>query len=74
MFEENALLQMNFNQRIEYIKLTIDTESVYKNEVRRFGGLKPLVELNGKLAISSNQQNAQNNKKDTNDNGGVVDE
>ncbi len=64
VFEENALLQMNVNQRIEYIKLNIDTASIYKNEVRRLGGLKPLVELNGQLAISSNQQNAQNNKKD----------
>lgn len=59
-----ALSHMSNSQKLEYYKMIIDIGAGYKNEVRMAFGDRPLKELEGQLAISSNQQNALNNKTD----------
>ena len=68
-FYAKELIFMNTKQKIELFDILVDTGSCYKNEVRTAFGLKPLAELNGQIAMSSNLSNAENNKAD-NDNGG----
>lgn len=70
-FYAKEMLFMGTSQKLEYFKILVDIGGCYKNEVRTAFGNRPLPELDGQLAISSNQQNAENNKKDK---GGEVDE
>ena len=53
---------MDTSQKIELFDLLIDSASCYKNEVRVAFGMRPLPELVGQIAMSSNKTNAENNK------------
>lgn len=64
VFSSSDLIHMNVNQKLEYYKMLVDINGCYKNEVRIAFGDYPLKELEGQLAISSNQQNAINNMKE----------
>lgn len=70
-FSSTELIHMNPTQKLEYYKMLIDVGGCYVNEVRRAFGDYPIKELEGKLAVSSNQQNALNNKTED---GGVANE
>lgn len=67
-FYPHELIFMDTSQKIELFNLLIDSASCYKNEARVAFGLRPLPELAGQLAMSSNKTNAENNK--TGDNAG----
>ena len=45
-----------------YKRQLVDSASCYKNEVRTAFGMRPLPELAGQIAMSSNKSNAENNK------------
>lgn len=70
-FYAKELIFMNTQQKIELFDRLIDSGSCFKNEFRTAFGLKPLPELNGQIAMSSNLANAENNKVD---NGGESNE
>lgn len=72
VFYAKELIFMNTQQKIELFNILADTGSCYCNEMRTAFGLRPLAELNGKLAESSNKSNAENNK--VGNNGGEADE
>lgn len=86
MFYAKELIFMTTSEKLSYADLLVDSGSCYKNELRTMFGLRPLKELEGQLAESSNKTNAENNKEDdsTNevekvveeqpDDGGEVDE
>lgn len=57
---------MDTSQKLELFNLLTDTGSCYQNEVRTAFGMRPLPELTGKLATSSNKNNAMNNMDDSN--------
>ncbi len=61
-FQPHELIFMSTNQKIELFDLLVDSASCYKNEVRVAFGMRPLVELVGQIAMSSNKTNAENNK------------
>ena len=63
-FYPHELIFMDTTQKIELFNLLIDSASCYKNEARVAFGMRPLPELAGELAMSSNKTNAENNKKD----------
>ena len=63
-FYAKELIFMNTQQKIDLFDRLIDSGSCYKNEFRTAFGLKPLTELNGQIAMSSNLANAENNKVD----------
>lgn len=63
-FYAKELIFMNTQQKIELFDILADTGACYKNEMRQAFGLKPLTELNGQIAMSSNLSNAENNKVD----------
>lgn len=67
-FYAKELIFMNTQQKIELFDILADTGSCYKNEVRQAFGLKPLEELNGQIAMSSNLSNAENNKNNGGEN------
>lgn len=73
MFYTKELIFMNTQQKIAYFDILVDSGACYKNELRTAFGLRPLEELEGQLAESSNKTNAENNKVNK-DNGGVEDE
>ena len=61
-FYQAEMIHMNPSQKLEYYKMLVDIGGCYKNEVRTAFGNHPLKELEGQIAVSSNQQNAENNK------------
>lgn len=63
VFYPHELIFMDTEQKIELFDLLVDSASCYQNELRTAFGLKPLPELVGKIAMSSNKTNAENNKK-----------
>lgn len=67
-FYPHELIFMNTEQKINLFDMLVDTASCYQNELRVAFGMRPLPELAGKIAMSSNKNNAVNN--DTNDNKG----
>lgn len=71
VFYAKELIFMNTDQKIRLFDILVDSESCYKNEMRTAFGLRPLKELEGQLAASSNKTNAENNKQDD---GGVNNE
>lgn len=77
VFYAKELIFLNTAQKIDLFTLLVDSGSCYKNEMRVAFGLKPINELQGQLAESSNKTNAENNKSDggrkDNDDGGGVD-
>ena len=86
VFYTKELIFLNTDQKIKLFDILVDSESCYKNEMRTAFGLRPLPELEGQLAASSNKTNAENNKnggstkdegekeENTDENGGVNDE
>lgn len=64
VFYAKELIFLNTSQKINLFNLLVDSGSCYKNEMRVAFGLKPLNELQGQLAESSNKTNAENNKVD----------
>lgn len=73
VFYTKELLFMNMEQKIKLFDILVDSESCYKNEMRAAFGMRPLKELEGQLAASSNKTNAENNKQE-NDDGGNADD
>ena len=61
-FYPHELIFMDTSQKIELFDKLVDTASCYKNELRTAFGMRPLPELAGQLAISSNKNNALNNE------------
>lgn len=71
----HELIFMDTSQKIELFDVLVDSGSCYKNEVRTAFGMRPLPELAGQIAMSSNKSNAENNKiKQNNNDGGNNDE
>lgn len=70
----HELIFMDTGQKIDLFTMLVDTASCYKNELRSSFGMRPLPELAGQIAMSSNKSNAENNKNQNNDNGGLEDE
>lgn len=73
----HELIFMDTGQKIDLFDLLVDSGSCYKNEVRTAFGMRPLPELVGQIAMSSNKTNAENNKTDeqkNNESGGNKDE
>lgn len=66
VFYPHELIFMDTKQKIELFDLLVDSGSCYQNELRTAFGLRPLPELAGKIAMSSNKTNAENNKDDPN--------
>lgn len=66
-FYPHELIFMDTSQKIELFDKLVDTASCYKNELRTAFGMRPLPELAGQLAISSNKNNALNNDKSQSD-------
>lgn len=61
-FYPHELIFMDTSQKIELFDILVDSASCYKNEMRVAFGMKPLPELAGQIAESSNKTNAENNK------------
>lgn len=61
-FYPDELIFMETGQKLELFDKLIDSASCYKNEFRTAFGMRPLPELAGQLAMSSNKTNAENNK------------
>lgn len=74
VFYTKELIFMNTDQKIKLFDILVDSESCYKNEMRTAFGMRPLKELEGQLAASSNKTNAENNKQENDENGGVNNE
>lgn len=75
----HELIFMDTSQKIELFDVLVDSASCYKNELRTAFGMKPLKELAGQIAMSSNKSNAENNKakqdeNQINNNGGSENE
>lgn len=62
IFYPHELIFMDTSQKIELFDLLVDSASCYQNELRTAFGMRPLPELVGKIAMSSNKTNAENNK------------
>jgi HK97 family phage portal protein len=74
-FYTKELIFMNTDQKIRLFDILVDSASCYKNEMRTAFGMRPLKELEGQMATSSNKENALNNKQQNDEgNGGVDDE
>lgn len=72
VFYTKELIFMNTDQKIKLFDILVDSESCFKNEMRVAFGLRPLKELEGQLAASSNKTNAENNKQDNGENNGLA--
>lgn len=76
----HELIFIDTSQKIELFDVLVDSASCYKNELRVAFGMRPLPELAGEIAMSSNKSNAENNKvqqnnnQNKNDDGGKEDE
>lgn len=68
VFYPHELIFLDTTQKISLFDILVDSGACYKNELRTAFGMKPLSELNGQLAMSSNKTNAENNKTDISDN------
>lgn len=60
----HELIFMETGQKLALFHELVDTSSCYKNELRTAFGMRPLPELAGQIAESSNKTNAENNKTD----------
>lgn len=65
-FYPDEMIFMNTDQKIRLFDILVDTASCYSNELRTAFGMKPLAELAGQIAMSSNKNNAVNNEKGEN--------
>ena len=71
MMYPHELIFMDTSQKIELFDLLVDSASCYKNELRTAFGMRPLPELAGEIAMSSNKANAENNKVENEDNSNI---
>lgn len=71
MMYPHELIFMDTSQKIELFDLLVDSASCYKNELRTAFGMRPLPELAGQIAMSSNKANAENNKVENEDNSSI---
>lgn len=71
MMYPHELIFMDTSQKIELFDLLVDSASCYKNELRTAFGMRPLPELAGQIAMSSNKSNAENNKVENENNSNV---
>lgn len=62
MMYPHELIFMDTSQKIKLFDVLVDSASCYKNELRTAFGMRPLPELAGQIAMSSNKANAENNK------------
>lgn len=63
-FYPHELIFMDTAQKIQLFDILVDTAGCYVNELRTAFGMKPLAELNGQIAMSSNKNNAVNNQQE----------
>lgn len=61
-FYPHELIFMSTDQKLSLFDKLVDSASCYKNELRTAFGMRPLPELAGQLAMSSNKTNAENNR------------
>lgn len=61
-FYPHELIFMTTDQKISLFDILVDSAACYKNEMRVAFGMKPMPELAGQLAMSSNKTNAENNR------------
>lgn len=71
MMYPHELIFMDTSQKIKLFDLFVDSASCYKNELRTAFGMRPLPELAGQIAMSSNKANAENNKVENEDNSNI---
>lgn len=71
MMYPHELIFMDTSQKIELFDLFVDSASCYKNELRTAFGMRPLPELAGQIAMSSNKANAENNKVENENNSSI---
>lgn len=71
MMYPHELIFMDTSQKIELFDLLVDSASCYKNELRTAFGMRPLPELAGQIAMSSNKANAENNKVENENNSSI---
>ena len=62
MMYPHELIFMDTSQKIELFDVLVDSASCYTHELRTAFGMRPLPELAGQIAMSSNKANAENNK------------
>lgn len=76
LFYPEELIFMNTEQKIKFFDLIVDSASCFVNELRSNFGMKPRKEFAGKIAMSSNKSNAENNKvkNENNNDGGIENE
>lgn len=60
-FYPEDCVHLDTDQKLKLFDMLIDTASCYQNEVRTTFGMRPDSAFNGKIAMSSNKQNAENN-------------
>lgn len=63
-FYPEECVHLDTDQKLKLFDMLIDTASCYQNEVRTAFGMRPDEVFNGKIAMSSNKQNAENNTID----------
>lgn len=73
-FYTKEMIFLSMDQKIRAIDILVDSGSCMKNEMRGWLGLRPLKQLEGQIATSSNKENAINNSKDGNKKAENVDE
>lgn len=71
VFYPHELIFMTIEQKIELFDILVDSGACYKNEMRVAFGMRPLKELVGQIAESSNKTNAENNKVNNTEEGGT---
>ena len=71
MMYPHELIFMDTSKKIELFDLLVDSASCYKNELRTAFGMRPLPELAGQIAMSSNKANAENNKVENENNSSI---
>ena len=60
-FYPEDCVHLDTDQKLKLFDILVDTASCYQNELRTSFGMRPEAEFNGKIAMSSNKNNAVNN-------------
>lgn len=69
-FYPEDLIHLDNDQKLKLFDILVDSGSTWKNELRTKFGMRPDAAFNNQIAMSSNKQNAENNKNE----GGEIDE
>ena len=72
VFYAKELIFMNTDQKIKLFDILVDSAGCYINEIRSAFGMRPLKAFEGKIASSSNKNNAMNNAGDNGENNGLA--